>query len=58
MRAYFFALSAATWFISPAVFLIATISLVWLLLHRQMKSPTALALTEIAVARSEAAKLP
>lgn len=57
MRAYFFALSAATWFISPAVFLIATISVIWLLLHRQMKSRTALALTEIAVARSEAAKL-
>jgi uncharacterized membrane protein len=58
MRAYFFALGAATWLISPAVFLVATMSVIWLLVHRQTKSRTALSLAEIAIARSEATTLP
>lgn len=54
LRAYFFALGTVTWIVSPVVFLLATIGVVGLLLHRQTRSRTALALMEIAVARSEA----
>lgn len=54
MRAYFFALGGVTWVVSPVVFLLATVGVVGLLLHRQTSSRTALALKEIEVARSEA----
>ncbi len=53
MRAYYFALGAVTWVVSPVVFLLATIGVIWLLLHRQTRSRTALALKEIAMARSK-----
>jgi len=55
MRAYYFALGAVTWVVSPVVFMIATTGVVALLLHRQTRSSTALALTEVAIARAEAA---
>lgn len=58
MRAYYFALGAVTWVVSPVVFLLATIGVIWLLLHRQTRSRTALALKEIAVARSETGASP
>ena len=57
MRAYYFALGAVTWVVSPIVFMIATTGVVALLLHRQTRSRTALALREIAIARSEACVL-
>jgi uncharacterized membrane protein len=54
MRAYYFALGAVTWVVSPVLFFLATVWVVALLLHRQTKSRTAIALKEIAKARSEA----
>ena len=56
MRAYYFALGALTWVVSPVLFVLATAGVVGLLLHRQTRSGTAIALREIAVARSEAAE--
>lgn len=58
MRAYYFALGALTWVVSPVLFFLATAGVVWLLLHRQTRSGTAIALREIAVARSEGAGPP
>ncbi len=57
MRAYFFALGAVTWIVRPVVFVLATTGVIGLLLHRQTRSRTALALKEIAVAGSEARAL-
>jgi uncharacterized membrane protein len=54
MRSYYFALGAVTWVVSPLVFIFVTTGVVFLLLRRQSKSRTALALKEIAVARSGA----
>ena len=56
MRAYYFALGALTWVVSPVLFFLTTVGVVGLLLHRQTRSGTAIALREIAAARSEAAK--
>ena len=58
MRAYYFALGALTWVVSPVLFVLATAGVVGLLFHRQTRSGTAIALREIAVARSEAAGPP
>ena len=54
MRAYYFALGAVTWIASPVLFLAVTTGVVGLLLLRQTRSQTALALQEIATARAEA----
>lgn len=56
MRAYYFALGGITWIISPILFILVTTGVVALLLYRQTNSITALALNEIAAARSEAQK--
>jgi len=56
MRAYYFALSAVTWIVSPVLFLLTTAGVLALLLHRQTKSRTALALKKITSARSEVAR--
>jgi uncharacterized membrane protein len=56
MRAYYFALGGITWILSPILFILVTTGVVALLLYRQVNSRTALALNEIAVARSEALK--
>ncbi len=56
VRAYYFALGGITWVISPILFLLATTGVVALLLYRHTNSRTALALKEIAAARSEALK--
>jgi uncharacterized membrane protein len=57
MRAYYFALGGITWIFSPILFILVTTGVVALLLYRQTNSRTALALNEIAAARSEARKL-
>jgi uncharacterized membrane protein len=54
MRAYYFALGAITWIASPVLFLAVTAGVIGLLLLRQTRSQTALALQEIAAARAEA----
>ncbi len=54
MRAYYFALGAVTWVVSPIVFMVVTTGVVVLLLHRQTRSRTAVALREVAIARAEA----
>lgn len=51
MRAYYFALGAVTWIVSPILFMLATTGVVALLLRRQSLSGTAQALQEIARAR-------
>jgi uncharacterized membrane protein len=56
MRAYYFALGALTWVVSPVLFFLATAGVVGLLLYRQTRSMTAIALREIALARSETAR--
>jgi uncharacterized membrane protein len=56
MRAYYFALGAITWIISPVLFMLVTTGVVALLLYRQTNSRTALALNDIAAARTEALK--
>ena len=56
MRAYYFALGGITWIISPILFILVTTGVVALLLYRQTNSRTALALKEIAAARSDALK--
>jgi uncharacterized membrane protein len=56
MRAYYFALGGITWIISPILFILVTTGVGALLLYRQTNSRTALALNEIAAARSEALK--
>jgi uncharacterized membrane protein len=56
MRAYYFALGAVTWVIGPVLFVLTTTGVVALLLRRQTKSRTALALKEIATIRLDAAK--
>jgi uncharacterized membrane protein len=48
MRAYYFGLGAVSWLIGPGLFLATTAGLVVLLLSRQMRSVTALALSNIA----------
>ncbi len=53
MRSYYFAFGAVTWVVSPVLFFLATTGVVALLLRRQTKSRTALALKEIAAARSQ-----
>jgi uncharacterized membrane protein len=55
MRSYYFAFSAVAWVVSPVLFFLATTGVVVLLLRRQTKSRTALALKEIAAARSQSA---
>jgi uncharacterized membrane protein len=55
MRSYYFAFGAVTWVVSPVLFFFATAGVVALLLRRQTKSSTALALKEIAAARSQSA---
>jgi uncharacterized membrane protein len=55
MRSYYFAFGAVTWVVSPVLFFFATTGVVALLLRRQTKSSTALALKEIAAARSQSA---
>jgi uncharacterized membrane protein len=55
MRSYYFAFGAVTWLVSPVLFFLATTGVVALLLRRQTKSGTALALKEIAAARSQSA---
>ena len=56
MRAYYFALGALTWVVSPILFFLATVGVVGLLSHRQTRSRTAIALNQIAAARSEGAE--
>lgn len=51
MRAYYFALGALTWIISPLLLILTTTGVVALLLYRQTKSRTAVALMEIATDR-------
>ncbi len=58
VRAYYFALGAVTWIVSPVLFILTTVGVVALLLHRQTRSGTAVALKEIALARSENAQAP
>lgn len=53
MRSYYFAIGAVSWIASPVLFVLATTGVVLLLLHRQTKSATAVALQEIAAARGE-----
>jgi len=55
MRSYYFAFAAVAWVVSPVLFFLATTGVVVLLLRRQTKSRTALALKEIAAARSQSA---
>lgn len=54
MRAYYFALGGITWIISPILFILVTTGVVALLLYRHAHSLTAVALREIAAAKSEA----
>jgi uncharacterized membrane protein len=56
VRAYYFALGGITWIVSPIWFILVTTGVVSLLLYRQTNSRTALALKEIAAARSDALK--
>jgi uncharacterized membrane protein len=56
MRAYYFALGGITWIVSPILFILVTTGVVALLQYRQTNSRTALALKEIAEARSDALK--
>lgn len=51
MRSYYFALSAVTWVVSPALLVVATAGVVALLLRRQTRSRTALALKDLASIR-------
>ena len=52
MRSYYFAFAAVTWVVSPLLFILATTAVVVLLLRRQTRSRTALALKELAVVRA------
>jgi uncharacterized membrane protein len=51
MRSYYFAFAAVTWVVSPVLLILATVGVVALLLRRQTKSRTAVALKELAVVR-------
>jgi uncharacterized membrane protein len=52
MRSYYFGLGAVAWIVSPVLLLIVTLGIAALLLYRQTRSGTALALEHIAAARS------
>lgn len=56
MRAYYFALASVTWVAGPIPFMLATLAVVALLLRRQAKSRTALALEEVSLLRGKKAK--
>ncbi|MGE0499574.1 MAG: DUF599 domain-containing protein [Rhizobiaceae bacterium] len=55
LRAYYFAFAALTWIAGPLPFIVATVGAFWLLLYRQTRSRTALALKAIATVRDEKA---
>jgi uncharacterized membrane protein len=52
LRAYYFALATIGWFFDPRLFMLATVTMVGLLLRRQLFSRTARALREHAAASS------
>jgi uncharacterized membrane protein len=56
MRSYYFALGTLTWIVSPLLFIATTSGVLVILLYRQSKSSTALALREISAAHLEAAQ--
>jgi uncharacterized membrane protein len=53
MRAYYFALASVTWVAGPIPFMIATLAVVALLLRRQARSKTALALEAVSSMRGK-----
>jgi len=52
IRSYYFALAAVTWVVSPLLMIAATLGVVALMLHRLTHSRTAVALDDIARART------
>ncbi len=54
VRAYFFGIAAVTWIVNPVLLMLATAGVIAVLLRRQTRSRTAIALKDIAVARMEA----
>lgn len=54
MRSYYFAFAAVTWVVGPPLMIVTTIGVVALLLHRQTRSRTAIALRDIAAIRKAA----
>ena len=58
VRAYFFGIAAVTWIVNPLLLMLATTGVVTLLLRRQTRSRTAVALKEIAALRMEMAPGP
>ncbi len=47
VRGYYFALAAAAWLIGPYACIITTIGAAWLLIHRQLNSPSAKGLARV-----------